>query len=74
MNGWRVEERAYNKRGLCRCGGPVGRDGPIPHRTSHPLCDHHPNGPANQMRRAGADEIDVAYDVPATPGPDEPPF
>lgn len=42
--GWRVEGRAYNKRGLCSCNGPVGRDGTYPHRTTHPACEHHPSG------------------------------
>lgn len=61
--GWRIEQRGYNKRGLCNCGGPVGRDGPIPHRTTHPMCEQHPQGYANQMRRSGADEADIAFEL-----------
>jgi hypothetical protein len=52
--GWRHEGRGYNKRGLCRCSG-VGmlRGVEFPHRTTHPLCDHNPNGPRNQELRRG---------------------
>ena len=57
--GWRVEQRAYNKRGLCNCGGPVGRDGPIPHNKTHPLCDHHPEGFRNQLSRAGVPAVEI---------------
>jgi hypothetical protein len=65
--GWRVEGRAYNKRNLCRCGGPIGRDGPIPHNTGHPYCDHHPLGPYNQAKRAGVED----HDIPAEFRPKE---
>lgn len=57
--GWRIENRDYNKRDLCDCSGPVGRDGPIPHNTTHPMCDHHPEGASNQMRRAGVAQDDI---------------
>lgn len=57
--GWRIEGRAYNKRDLCDCGGPIGRDGPIPHNTTHPMCQHHPEGVKNQMLRAGVTIDDV---------------
>jgi hypothetical protein len=62
--GWRIEQRAYNKRGLCRCAGPdmaFGRS--FPHRTTHPLCDHHPHGYYNQARARGVahDEIPEEY-------------
>jgi len=57
--GWRIEARDYNKRDLCNCGGPVGRDGPIPHNQTHPLCDHHPQGAYNQMKRQGVADADI---------------
>jgi hypothetical protein len=62
--GWRIEQRGYNKRGLCRCGGPLGRNNePFPHRTTHPCCDHHPHGFYNQARARGVahDEIPKEY-------------
>jgi hypothetical protein len=60
--GWRIEQREYNKRGLCTCSGPeVGqRHGErYPHRTTHPLCDQHPEGLRNQALARGvpADEL-----------------
>lgn len=64
--GWRVENRAYNKRGLCNCGGPLCEDDPnktFPHRTTHPCCDHHPHGFYNQARAKGVahEEIPCEY-------------
>lgn len=61
--GWRIEQRAYNKRGLCHCTSVVGDDGPFPHRTTHPMCDNHPMGRVNQARRAGATDDDLMLDA-----------
>lgn len=58
--GWRIEQRQYNKRGLCTCPGPLGRDNePFPHRSTHPCCDLHPQGVANQARARGVAEEDI---------------
>jgi hypothetical protein len=58
--GWRIEARAYNKRHLCRCDGPLGRNAmPYPHRTTHPMCDQHPAGFYNQAKRAGIEDRDI---------------
>lgn len=58
--GWRIESREYNKRNLCRCDGPLGRDAmPFPHRPTHPMCDQHPFGFYNQAKRAGIDDCDI---------------
>lgn len=58
--GWRVEGRAYNKRGLCHCGGPLGRENePFPHRITHPSCDQHPHGFYNQARARGVAHDDI---------------
>ena len=62
--GWRIEQRAYNKRGLCKCDGPIGRGGePFPHRTTHTSCEQHPHGIYNQARARGVahEEIPVEY-------------
>lgn len=59
-SGWRIENRQYNKRNLCRCSGPEMAFGRyFPHRTTHPLCDQHPHGFYNQARARGVahDEI-----------------
>lgn len=61
-NGWRYEDRAYNRRNLCTCSGPeasqeLGKN--FPHRTTHPLCDHHPHGFYNQARAKGVAHEDV---------------
>lgn len=58
--GWRIEQRAYNKRDLCRCAGVVGRDGNYPHNTTHPFCDQHPQGMINQMKRSGMSDQEIA--------------
>ena len=66
--GWRIEQRDYNKRNLCRCSGPTGRNGePFPHRTTHPCCDQHPHGYYNQARARGVahDDIPPEYWPPA---------
>lgn len=58
--GWRIEARAYNQRKLCHCSGPemvTGRH--FPHRTHHPLCDHHPHGFYNQARARGVAHDDI---------------
>ena len=58
--GWRIEQRYYNKRNLCRCDGPVSETGQhYPHRKNHPHCDHHPNGYYNQAKRAGIEDCDI---------------
>jgi len=61
--GWRVEDRAYNKRGLCHCSGPdviaTGGGKHFPHRTTHPLCDQHPHGFYSQARAQGIAHEDI---------------
>lgn len=64
LRGWRIEQRHYNKRNLCYCSGPdmaTGRH--FPHKTTHPLCDKHPEGFYNQARQMGIphDEIPVEF-------------
>ncbi len=50
--GGRAKFPRSSRTNLCRCEGPLGRDGtPFPHRVTHPFCDHHPLGPYNQSRR-----------------------
>lgn len=63
--GWRIENRAYNKRNLCHCSGPQMTKGEhFPHRVTHPYCDKHPRGFYNQARQQG-----VAHeDIPAEHG------
>lgn len=52
--GWRVEDKAYNRRNLCQCSGPdMVRGVHFPHRVHHPLCDNNPNGPRNQALARG---------------------
>jgi len=52
--GWRIENRAYNKRGLCNCSGvEMVRGVRFPHRSTHPLCEENPNGERNQALRRG---------------------
>lgn len=59
--GWRIENRAYNKLNLCRCDGPLNlrTARPFPHKTTHPLCDHHPLGFYHQAKRAGIADEDI---------------
>lgn len=62
VKGWRLENREYNKRGLCHCEGPqlsqeFGKG--FPHRTTHPYCDHHPHGFYNQARARGVAHEDI---------------
>lgn len=58
--GWRIENRAYNKRNLCHCTGPLGRDNdPFPHNKTHPCCDHHPSGIYNQAKQRGIADEDI---------------
>ena len=64
--GWRLEDRAYNRRGLCYCSGPemTQKEGKnFPHRVTHPYCDQHPFGFYNQARAKGVahDDIPVEY-------------
>jgi hypothetical protein len=65
--GWRIEQRAYNKRGLCLCSGPAGNSGGFPHRVTHPLCEHHPKGLYNQLKRQGVADDDMPLDVVTLP-------
>lgn len=58
--GWRIEQRGYNKRGLCHCNGPdMARGEHFPHRVTHPYCDHHPHGFYNQARARGVAHEDI---------------
>lgn len=59
--GWRIEGRAYNKKNLCHCGGPINPKTamPFPHRPTHPMCDQHPLGYYNQAKRAGIEDNDI---------------
>lgn len=58
--GWRIEQRAYNQRGLCYCNGPdLVRGQHFPHRTTHPYCDNHPHGFYNQARAKGVPHEDI---------------
>jgi hypothetical protein len=76
--GWRLEEREYNRRNLCTCSGPeasqaLGKN--FPHRTSHPLCDHHPQGPYNQAKIRGVADEDIPLEHLGAPcTTDTPPF
>jgi hypothetical protein len=74
--GWRLESRAYNRRGLCKCSGPMLCDGRwFPHRPTHPLCDQHPRGHVNQALRRGATWDDIPLDALGTScTSDEAPF
>lgn len=59
-NGWRIEQRAYNRRDICSCG----QSPTYPHRVGkYKFCDHHPQGFYNQAKRRGLhdDEIPVEY-------------
>jgi hypothetical protein len=59
--GWRVEGRAYNKRKLCHCGGPINPKTGMtyPHKTTHPMCDQHPLGYYNQAKARGIEDQDI---------------
>lgn len=59
--GWRIEGREYNMRNLCHCSGPFNHTTamPFPHKTTHSLCDHHPNGFYNQAKRRGVEDHDI---------------
>jgi hypothetical protein len=67
VKGWRIEQRGYNKVGLCRCNGVVGDNGTFPHRPTHPMCDQHPRGAVNQARRAGATDDDIPLEFLGMP-------
>jgi hypothetical protein len=57
--GWRIEGQ-YEKREVCRCNNVVGKGGAFPHKKGeHAMCDHHPNGPYNQAKRAGIKDDDI---------------
>jgi hypothetical protein len=63
-DGWRVENRDYNKRGLCHCGGPeMHRGVHFPHRTTHPLCDNHPHGLYNRAKHMGVSDDDIPLEA-----------
>ncbi|MES2899515.1 MAG: hypothetical protein V4723_07290 [Pseudomonadota bacterium] len=65
--GWQVAPREPSKPHACRCEGPLGRNGrPYPHRSTHPLCGQHPQGPAHQARRAGMQEAEAPARVEFT--------
>lgn len=74
--GWRIEQRDYNKRGLCHCSGPDMASGQhFPHRTTHPLCDQNPNGERNQVMRRGVAAEDLPLELMGeTCDTDEAPF
>lgn len=75
-SGWRIEDRAYNRRGLCRCDGPTMAGGKhFPHRTTHPLCDNNPDGERNQALRRGVPVDDLPLELMGEHcGTDEAPF
>jgi hypothetical protein len=61
--GWRIEQRAYNKRDLCECSGPEITKGQyFPHNKTHPYCDHHPHGFYNQARAKGVAHEDIPHE------------
>jgi hypothetical protein len=67
VKGWRIEQRTYNKRGLCYCSGPMGRDNcSFPHRVTHPCCDQHPNGYRNQALARGMTQQDIPLEYLGT--------
>lgn len=74
--GWRIEQRAYNKRGLCKCDGPTMTNGKhFPHRTTHPLCDNNPDGERNQVLQRGVSAEDLPLELMGTAcTDDEAPF
>lgn len=57
--GWRIENRAYNKKDLCTCGKvPL-----YPHRKGkHKYCTYHPEGIYNQAKRQGVPDEDIPYE------------
>lgn len=62
--GWRIEGRAYNKRGLCSCSGPEMCKGQyFPHNPTHPLCEKHPRGEYNQLKRRGVADDEMPLDL-----------
>ncbi len=69
-NGWRIEARAYNQRGLCSCEGPAAgqeHGKRFPHNRTHPLCDHHPQGPYNQAKLRGVPDEDIPLEYLGKP-------
>lgn len=74
--GWRIEQRAYNKRGLCHCSGPDMAEGRhFPHRTTHPLCDNNPDGERNQVLARGVAVDDLPLELMGEVcSTEEPPF
>lgn len=68
--GWREERRDYNRQGLCNCDGPcIGQEHgkAYPHRTSHPLCDQHPQGHRNQALARGVAAADLPIEHMGAP-------
>jgi hypothetical protein len=54
FHGWRVENRDYNQRNLCRCSGPdVTRGVSFPHKPHHPYCVQNPWAAYNVARLTG---------------------
>lgn len=63
--GWRIEQRAYNRRDLCGCGQSPA----YPHRKGkYKFCDHHPHGFYHQAKRQGASDDEIPFEyMPSTP-------
>lgn len=74
--GWRIEDKAYNRRELCNCGGPdMVRGVHFPHRRHHPLCDDNPDGERNQALARGVKQEDLPLElIGKVCNTDEPPF
>lgn len=54
LHGWRIENRDYNKRKLCKCSGvEVVRGVAFPHRPHNPYCEQNPWGEFNRAARLG---------------------
>jgi hypothetical protein len=58
---WRIENRYYNKKDLCYCGGPINPRTamPYPHKKTHPMCNCHPLGYYNQAKARGIKDGDI---------------
>lgn len=68
--GWRIENRAYNRRDMCTCG----QSPTYPHRVGkYRFCDFHPQGFYNQAKRQGVHDDDIPLEYLGRPcGKDEP--
>lgn len=62
--GWRIEQRAYNRKDLCDCGqSPL-----YPHRKGlYKFCDFHPRGFYNQAKRMGVSDDDIPLEFLGQP-------